>query len=166
VERAASSRAMSTGCAAALPNDDGGMVDHGRPFRARFLSSDVPSAEPLRELRADPSGQARPQLQARPRHSSGRDTRKPARATVGESKFEGGEVPKAKAALDKLASGRQVRERARWSAHIEGMIDVSFLVRAQGIAEGVDIHEAQGSIPTRRSVFATRSRRRRWSTVE
>lgn len=73
---------------------------------------------------------------------------KPARATVGEPKFEGGDVPKAKAALDKL--GKKIAKCVTEHGGLrdaKGSIEVQFLVRAQGIAEGVDVIGATGIDP-------------------
>lgn len=70
---------------------------------------------------------------------------KAATATLGEPKFEGGEVPKAKGVLDKMAKtlGKCVTDHGGLRA-AKGVIEVQFLVRAQGIAEGVDVLSASG----------------------
>ena len=70
---------------------------------------------------------------------------KAARASVGEPKFEGGDVPKAKGALDKLGKAMAKCVSEHGGLHgSKGSLDVQFLVRAQGIAEGVDVLSAVG----------------------
>jgi 3-hydroxyisobutyrate dehydrogenase-like beta-hydroxyacid dehydrogenase len=64
---------------------------------------------------------------------------------MGEPRFEGGDVPKAKAVLEKLAKVITKCVNDHGGLHgAKGSIEVQFLVRAQGIAEGVDVQEAQG----------------------
>jgi len=87
---------------------------------------------------------------------------RPARVVVGEPKLEGGDIPKARAAIEKLAKklaacadddGGLAREGAK--------VRVQLLVRAAGIAEGVDVLEARGlSDDAKRCVRDTLQRKR------
>jgi hypothetical protein len=69
----------------------------------------------------------------------------PVAVEIGEPKFSAGEVPKAKAALDKLAPKlKACIDDAGGLAGTEGSVEVQLLVRAAGKAEGVDVVKAKG----------------------
>jgi len=63
---------------------------------------------------------------------------------MNDPSFESGEVPKAKAAIDKLKSRVEKCVNAEGGIPSDGAsIKLQFLVRAQGIAEGVDVLDAR-----------------------
>jgi len=69
----------------------------------------------------------------------------PVSLEVGEPKFSAGEVPKAKAALDKLVPKvKACIDEAGGLTGAEGSVEVQLLVRAAGKAEGVDVVKAKG----------------------
>jgi hypothetical protein len=68
-----------------------------------------------------------------------------AKAEFSEPKFEGGDVPKAKERLEKLAKAAEKCVDTNGGLAATGAtIKIQFLVRAAGIAEGVDVLEAKG----------------------
>lgn len=70
---------------------------------------------------------------------------KPVTVTVGEPKFTSGDIPKAQGSLEKLA--KKVKACVDDNGGLlqtKGQIELQFLVRAGGVAEGVDILEAKG----------------------
>ncbi|MBK8936963.1 MAG: hypothetical protein IPM79_04795 [Polyangiaceae bacterium] len=70
---------------------------------------------------------------------------KPARVEVGDPKFTTGDVPKAKASLEKLSKKLKacVDEHGGLTG-ASGELELQFLVRAAGIAEGVEVLRAKG----------------------
>ncbi len=88
--------------------------------------------------------------------------KRPARVVVGEPKLEGGDVPKARAAIEKLAKRLAAcADEHGGLAGDAGMVRVQLLVRAAGIAEGVDVLETRGlSEDAKRCVRDTLQRKR------
>ncbi len=70
--------------------------------------------------------------------------KRPLVVTVGDPAFENGEVAKAKGSLERHRAklGRCVEENGGIRGS-RGSLEVQFLVRAAGIAEGVDVLEAK-----------------------
>jgi hypothetical protein len=64
---------------------------------------------------------------------------------MSEPKFTSGEVPKAQAALEKLSKKlKTCIDEAGGLSAVPGSLEIQFLVRAAGVAEGVDIVKSKG----------------------
>ncbi len=69
----------------------------------------------------------------------------PASASFEDPSFDGGDVAKAKASIEKLKKGVEKCINAEGGVSKDGAtIKIQFLVRTQGIAEGADIVDAKG----------------------
>jgi hypothetical protein len=70
---------------------------------------------------------------------------RPVELEVGEPRFTSGDVPKAKAALERLAKKLEACvDEAGGISGDKAELEVQFLVRAAGVAEGVDVIRATG----------------------
>lgn len=70
---------------------------------------------------------------------------RPTKVAVGSIAFEGGDVPRAKTLLDRLAKGAlSTCASERGGVRGSGTVELRFLVRASGRAEGVDVGKVKG----------------------
>ena len=93
------------------------------------------------------SALAPPGSSAPPSASASQPSLAPAVAAIGDPSFDGGDVPKAKTALDKLKKTVEKCVNADGGVPSDGAsIKLQFLVRAQGIAEGVEVVEARAEL--------------------
>ncbi len=106
----------------------------------------VPSAKPAPPASAAPSASA--SSAPPPPSVSAAPATRPVTVTVADPKFTSGEAPKAKAAIEKLRSKIEkcVDDHGGLSGD-RGEIVVQFLVRLEGVAEGVDVLRAKGVTP-------------------
>ncbi len=108
-------------------------------------STDAPadSAAPAASAAPTASGSAAPSVSASA--SAAPAASVAALLEMSEPKFTSGEVPKAQAALEKLSKKlKTCIDEGGGLQTVPGSLEIQFLVRAAGVAEGVDIVKSKG----------------------
>lgn len=132
----------------AQPRSGAGVVPGAAPGSAGEASeADGPASSGPAPL--EPSPEASGAITARPEPPASESAPAKllrAKLEVGEPRYTAGEVPKAKASVEKLASKLEacVDQNGGLESAKGGSIELQFLVTSRGVAEGVDLRKPSG----------------------
>lgn len=125
----------------AAPTSSAEVETASAPTRADEASESVSASEPAPE---PPSTSPTPSSAPAAKSPPPKLVR--AKLEVGEPSYTAGEVPKAKASVEKLSSKLEacVDEHGGLESAQGGSVELQFLVTSRGVAEGVDLRKPKG----------------------